>query len=76
MSEVIRYLNSEKLLFAISIPFYVGTIIHGYKTGAISLLILQGPGWTFSRDDSPHMFWATIVFYMIIAVWTASLIIK
>jgi hypothetical protein len=76
MSEVIRYLNSEQVLFSLFIPFYVGTIIHGYKTGVISLIIIQGSGCTFSRDDSPHMFWATIAFYVMITLWTVSFIAK
>ena len=39
----------------------VCTTLKGYKTGSIELLIFKNfPGWTLSRDDSPHLFWATI----------------
>lgn len=71
MSEVIRVLNSENTILIIGILVALGTIVHGCKSGTINLIILnQSPNWTFTREDSPAMFWVSIGFYVLVTIFT------
>ena len=75
MREAIRYLNSETAVLIFGILVFTGYIIHGYKTGAINLVIFyKDSNWTYSRKDRPGMFWATIGFYVIMICFSISLL--
>lgn len=77
MSEIIRVLNSENTILIMGILASIGTIIHGYKSGIINLVIFyQSPDWTFSREDSPAMFWASIGFYVLVTIFTTWCIFR
>ena len=75
MSEAIRCLNSETAVLIFGIFIFAGYIIHGYKTGAINLVIFyKDSNWTYCRKDSPVMFWAAIGFYAIMICFSISLL--